>query len=53
VLGYLGHVLLDNRHGMVAGSVVTPATGTAEREAAVGLIAGLPDRSITVGMDKA
>lgn len=53
VLGYLGHVLLDNRHGLVAGTCVTPATGTAEREAALGLIAGLPDRDITVGADKA
>lgn len=52
ILGYLGHVLLDNRHGLVAGSAVTPATGTAERDAAVGLIRGLPDRRITVGMDK-
>ncbi len=53
VLGYLGHVLLDNRHGLVADACVTPATGTAEREAALGLLAGLPDREVTVGADKA
>ncbi len=53
VLGYLGHVLLDNRHGLVANTCVTPATGTAEREAALGLIAGLPDSTVTVGADKA
>lgn len=34
-LAYLGHVLLDNRHGLVANVCVTPATGTAEREAAL------------------
>ena len=32
-LAYLGHVLLDNRHGLVANVCVTAATGTAEREA--------------------
>jgi transposase len=53
VLAYLGHVLLDNRHGLVAGACVTQATGTAERDAALGLLAGLPDRPITCGADKA
>ena len=33
-LSYAGHVLLDNRHGLVANVCVTAATGTAEREAA-------------------
>ena len=37
-LAYLGHVLLDNRHGLVANVCVTAATGTAEREAAVVLL---------------
>ena len=32
-LAYLGHVLLDNRHGLVANVCVTAATGTAERAA--------------------
>jgi transposase len=53
VLGYLGHVLLDNRHGLVAGTCVTPATGTAERDAALALLAGLPEGDVTVGADKA
>jgi transposase len=52
VLGYLGHVLLDNRHGLVANTCVTMATGRAECEAAVGLIARLPPSAITVGADK-
>jgi transposase len=30
VLSYLGHVLLDNRHGLVVNTCVTAATGTAE-----------------------
>ena len=53
VLAYLGHVLLDNRHGLVTGTCVTPATGTAEREAALALLASLPDGDVTVGADKA
>src|SRR2546422_8073077 len=51
-LAYAGHVLLDNRHGLVANVCVTAATGTAEREAAVLLLAeAAPPRS-TVGGDK-
>ena len=37
-LSYTGHVLLDNRHGLVANVCVTAATGTAEREAALFLL---------------
>jgi transposase len=33
VLAYLGHVLLDNRYGLVANACATAATGTAERGA--------------------
>jgi hypothetical protein len=51
-LAYLGHVLLDNRHGMVSNVCVTTATGVAEREAATMLIeTGAPPGS-TVGGDK-
>jgi transposase len=50
-LAYLGHVLLDNRHGLVANVCATAATGTAEREAAVVLLAA-EDRAKTVGGDK-
>ena len=38
-LAYLGHVLLDNRHGLVANVCATAATGTAEREAALLMLA--------------
>ncbi|MBI2185527.1 MAG: IS5 family transposase [Acidobacteria bacterium] len=37
-LAYLGHVLLDNRYGLVANVCATAATGTAEREAALDLL---------------
>jgi transposase len=50
-LSYAGHVLLDNRHGLVANVCVTAATGTAEREAALLLLAEAP-RAATVGGDK-
>jgi transposase len=50
-LSYAGHILLDNRHGLVANVCVTAATGTAEREAALLLLAEAP-RATTVGADK-
>jgi transposase len=50
VLSYLGHVLLDNRHGLVVNTCVTAATGTAEWEAAEMLLAG--HTRGTVGADK-
>jgi transposase len=50
-LSYAGHVLLDNRHGLVANVCVTPATGTAERDAAV-LLLGAQRRGGTVAGDK-
>ncbi|MDR7537224.1 MAG: IS5 family transposase, partial [Armatimonadota bacterium] len=37
-LAYQGHVLMENRHGLVVAACVTAATGTAEREAAVALV---------------
>ena len=37
-LCYAGHALLDHRHGLVVDLGVTPATGTAEREAALALL---------------
>jgi transposase len=49
-LTYQGHVLLDNRHGLVTNVCATAATGTAEREAAL-LLATVP-RATTVGADK-
>ena len=53
-LAYQGHVVMENRHGLVVAARVTPATGTAEREAAVHLAAEAKRRDRgTVGADKA
>jgi hypothetical protein len=35
----VGHVLTDNRHGLVVNAQVTQANGTAEREAAAEMLA--------------
>ena len=51
-LEYLGHVLLDNRHGLVANVCVTAATGTAERDAAASMLAASAPPGSTVGADK-
>ena len=52
-LGYLGHVVMENRSGLLVDAVLTPATGTAEREAALVMISRRPgDHRITVGSDK-
>lgn len=54
-LCYLGHALMENRHGLVVGGGATLATGTAEREAALALVDGTrrSKRRITLGADKA
>jgi transposase len=49
-LSYLGHLLMENRHGLIVGATVTPATGTAECEAALALIRRR--RTGTLGADK-
>lgn len=52
-LCFLGHVLMENRHGLVVNTCLTPASGTAEREAAVALLEARPTtRRITLGGDK-
>ncbi|CBK42538.1 Transposase, IS4 [Nitrospira defluvii] len=52
-LCFLGHVLMENRHGLVVNTRLTPATGTAEREAAVAFLEARPTpRRITLGGDK-
>jgi transposase len=52
-LGYLGHVLTENRNGLVVDVRLTPATGTAERDAAVDMLSGKPDwKKATVGADR-
>ena len=52
-LCYLGHVLMENRHGLVVDTRVTPATGTAEREAALAMAEAIPGQQrVTLGADK-
>ena len=53
-LCYMGHALIENRHGLAVGGIVSQATGTAERETALDLIDGRNRRQrITLGADKA
>jgi IS5 family transposase len=52
-LCYLGHVLMENRHGLVVDTRLTRATGMAEREAALEMIAERDGcHRITLGGDK-
>jgi transposase len=53
-LVYLGHLLTENRHGLIVDTAVTPATGTGERDAAIVMLGELPltSRRVTVGADK-
>ena len=52
-LSYLGHVLIDNRHGLVVNSRLTTATGRAEWEAGLAVVKDVPGRHrITVGGDR-
>jgi IS5 family transposase len=52
-LSYLGHVLMENRHGLVVNTRVTQATGTAEREAALSMAEAIPGwHRVTLGADK-
>ncbi|MGH6993890.1 MAG: IS5 family transposase [Caulobacteraceae bacterium] len=52
-LCYMGHALMENRHGLAVDGGVSLATGTAEREAALQLVRRRPRRRITLGADKA
>jgi transposase len=51
-LAYRGHLLMENRHGLIVGAVATTATGTAEREAATTLLQRVARAGVTVGADK-
>jgi transposase len=52
-LGYLGHVLMENRNGLVVEPRLTLASGTAEREAGLEMVqAHSGSGRITVGGDK-
>ncbi len=55
-LRFMGHTLMENRHGLVVGAMVTQADGYAEREAAKAMVAQArqrnPETEITLGADK-
>ena len=52
-LGYLGHVLMEHRSGLIVKTMVTPADGHGERDAAVVMVEDVPGRHrITVAADK-
>lgn len=53
-LAFTGHLLMENRNGLVVDACLTHATGTAEPEAALTMLEALPDADRkTVGADKA
>jgi transposase len=56
-LAYLGHVLMEHRHGLIVDAHATVADGFAEREAATTMLSThwrfAPRRHRTVGADKA
>jgi transposase len=53
-LAYLGHVLMENRHGLIVNGMATTADGHAERDAALLMLQqhARPSHSATVGADK-
>ena len=52
-LCYMGHLMIDNRHGLATNACVTIASGTAEREAAVQMAGEIPGmRRVTLAADK-
>lgn len=53
-LGYLGHLVMENRTGLIVDALVTPATGTAERDASIVMMSRRRGaHRITLGGDKA
>src|SRR5262249_48182119 len=52
-LSYLGHVLMENRNGLLVQTFLTEATGRAEREAAMLMAEAIPGgKRVTLGGDK-
>lgn len=52
-LAYMGHVLTENRNGLVVDVRLTQATGTAERDAALAMLSGKPAlKRVTLGADR-
>lgn len=52
-LGYLGHVLMENRNGLLVQTFLTEANGRAERDAAMLMAEAIPSgQRVTLGGDK-
>lgn len=53
-LSYAGHILMENRNGLILDLLVTQATGTAERDAALVMLdrRRLPRKRVTLAADK-
>lgn len=52
-LSYMGHVLMENRNGLLVDARLTQATGTAERETSLEMLEDLGGlQLVTVGADK-
>jgi IS5 family transposase len=52
-LSYSGHLLVENRNGLIVAAMAWEANGTAEREAALVMLEQIPgDERVTVGGDK-
>jgi transposase len=52
-LSYLGHVLMENRNGLLVRTMVTQADGTAERDAALLMASKIPgNQQVTLSGDK-
>lgn len=52
-LSYMGHTVMENRHGLIVKAAASEATGTAERDIALDLLTTLPGRKKrTVGAYK-
>jgi|SRR5579863_4505902 transposase len=52
-LSYAGHVLMENRNGLIVNTRLTQATGTCEREASLEMVDEIPGEGrVTLGGDK-
>jgi transposase len=53
-LSFIGHLLMENRNGLIVDARLSQANGTAEPEAALAMLGDLPgEHRVTVGADKA
>jgi hypothetical protein len=53
-LCHMGHLLMENRHGLIVDALLTPASGSAERSAALAMLGRQAGRHrATLGADKA